>query len=582
MADPEVGLAWQDSKIGGETTGKDWSSSTSFPAQSPPEDSRHVSSELEKKSLDEGPRRDKDASSLDDANGIIELYLSFDTDLPAPYIEKLSDHARKNLPPAPSLAKFQSPLQWKSSRKTVILCLGCIGTCLTAFSAGGYSPGALQMEDEWHVSHTAILVGITMFTCGFGIAPMLLAPFSEINGRKPVFLITGILFALCQLFCAITRSYAGMLLARFFLGVGGSTFSTMVGGVVSDIYSARDRNAAMAVFSASAMFGTGLGPLICGFIAQHLSWRWQFYLQFIMDSTLVILIAVLFSETRGSVLLSRKGKALNAWYEKLEAAGCPGVCTPNSSPRRIRWKVASDEERASIVTMLRISISRPFHLLFTEPILFSFSLWVTFSWMVLYLTLAAIPLVYAEVYNFDIQSQGAMFASLCIAAILFTPITILQEKWAYKYNWFHFRQRSAAPEHRLIFSCVQSLLLPIGLFIFGWASRANISPAVGALGLMLATCGIFSIYLATFNYLADVYGVYASSALAAQSFCRNMAGGAIPLFTGAMYHKLGIGPASSVLGAIGLLLGVVPWVLLFWGERIRKRSPFAIGGKTGG
>jgi hypothetical protein len=39
------------------------------------------------------------------------------------------------------------------------------------------------MKEEWHVSTVAILCGITTFTSGFGVAPMVLAPFSEINGR---------------------------------------------------------------------------------------------------------------------------------------------------------------------------------------------------------------------------------------------------------------------------------------------------------------------------------------------------------------------------------------------------------------
>lgn len=81
--------------------------------------------------------------------------------------------------------------------------------------------------------------------------------------------------------------------------------------------------------------------------------------------------------------------------------------------------------------------------------------------------------------------------------------------------------------------------------------------------------------LATFNYLADVYHRYASSALAAQSFCRNMLGGAFPLITTQMYRKLTYGGASSLLGGIGAVLTIVPWVLVFYGPRIRKRSKFA-------
>jgi multidrug resistance protein len=514
---------------------------------------------------------------------IVYRYLDFDTELPNPLVSSLHQEQRDEIPPPPELKLLTNPFTWSPTHKTLILWICCLATSLTAYSAGSYSPAAQQMEDEWNVGRVAILVGITTFTVGFAIAPMVLAPFSEINGRKPVFIATGALFVVAQLCCGVTQSYAGLLVSRFFVGVGGSTFSTMVGGVVSDIYVATDRNTPMALFSGSALFGTGLGPMIGGFIAQNTTWRWAFYSQVIVDALLVGILAIAFRETRGGVVLSRKAKLLNKWYEKLERAGCPGQVLHLDSGRyatqRIRWKVAADEERASLATMIRVSISRPFHLLFTEPILFSFSLWVSFSWAVLYLTLAAIPLVFSEVYHFNVQAQGAVFASLAIASLLFTPVAIYQERFAHRHPFFQWPESPNAPEHRLLFACFESLLLPIGLFIFGWTCHPNISPAVPALGLGLATMGIFSIYLATFNYIADVYGQYASSGLAAQSFCRNITGGVLPLVTTAMFNHMGIGPASSLLGGIGILLGIVPWVLLYYGARVRGWSPFAVSGQ---
>jgi hypothetical protein len=52
-------------------------------------------------------------------------------------------------------------------------------------------------------------------------------------------------------------------------------------------------------------------------------------------------------------------------------------------------------------------------------------------------------------------------------------------------------------------------------------------------------------------------------------------GGVFPLITTQMYNKLGYGPASSLLGGIGTLLTIVPWILVFYGPRIRARSKFA-------
>lgn len=92
--------------------------------------------------------------------------------------------------------------------------------------------------------------------------------------------------------------------------------------------------------------------------------------------------------------------------------------------------------------------------------------------------------------------------------------------------------------------------MPIGLFWFGWTSYSSVPWIVPTLAIGCATMGIFSIYLATFNYLADTYHRYASSAIAAQSFCRNILGGVFPLVADAMFTNLGYPGASSLLGGI--------------------------------
>ncbi len=159
---------------------------------------------------------------------------------------------------------------------------------------------------------------------------------------------------------------------------------------------------------------------------------------------------------------------------------------------------------------------------------------------------------------------------MCIGALLSTILSIYQEKIAR-----HYGKLSSTPEGRLYFSCIESALLPIGLFWFGWSSFPSTHWIVPTIAVGVATMGIFSVYLAVFNYLADTYHRYASSALAAQSFCRNMLGGVFPLVTGAMFHRMTFAGASSFLGGVGAVLTIVPWVLVFFGPRIRARSRFA-------
>lgn len=140
---------------------------------------------------------------------------------------------------------------------------------------------------------------------------------------------------------------------------------------------------------------------------------------------------------------------------------------------------------------------------------------------------AAIPLVFSVSRGFNIQQSGAVFAALSFASILMTIISIGQESLLEKYlakttstSKLVTILRARTPEYRLFFTCIESVLLPVGLFWFGWTQFGHIPWIVPTLAVGCATMGIFSIYLATFNYLADTYHRYASSALAAQSFCK--------------------------------------------------------------
>lgn len=106
---------------------------------------------------------------------------------------------------------------------------------------------------------------------------------------------------------------------------------------------------------------------------------------------------------------------------------------------------------------------------------------------------------------------------MAAGALLATVLSIYQERIAMR-----FGKLSSTPEGRLYFACIESALLPVGLFWFGWTSFPSVPWIVPALAVGCATVGIFSIYLAVFNYLSDTYHRYASSALAAQSCCTLM------------------------------------------------------------
>lgn len=479
----------------------------------------------------------------------------------------------------PQTPKYANPFEWSAGYKMYLSILGFVANFSTTYAGGSYTSATDAMAEVWHVSRVAVLVGVTLYTVAFGLAPMLLAPFSELNGRRPVVVVSGVAFVVGVLFCAVTRLYVGMLLARVLVGIASSTYAVVIVGIVADIYTdARSRYISLSLFTSGAMFGTGFGPLISAFIVQNTHWRWLFGVLGIFCLAMVIVIVATFKETRGSVLLSRKAKALNRWYDAVESSlDSHVVQAEKGTPSRIRWKVKADEERQNIGQMMVISLTRPMWLLFTEPAIFFFSCWAGFAWSIMYAMLVVVPYTFQTVYGFDLQTSSAMFAAMCIATIIMTIVSRYHDGWA---AYFVAKEKLDTPEGILYPVAVEAALLPVGLFWYGWGAQQGAHWIVPALGLGCATMGMFAVYLAVFAYLAGAYKEYASSANAAQSMVRNLMGGAFPLFSQVMFQRLGFGGACSLLGGLGIVLTFVPWTLIFYGPKIRAKSKFAFRGDS--
>ncbi len=124
-----------------------------------------------------------------------------------------------------------------------------------------------------------------------------------------------------------------------------------------------------------------------------------------------------------------------------------------------------------------------------------------------------------------------------------------------------------------------SLLVPIGLFIYGWTAQYKthwIGPNIGA---AIFAAGVIVGFQCIQTYLVDSYVRYAASAIGAATVLRSSAGFGFQLFAPYMYAALDYGWGNSLLGFIALGLGIpAPFLLWFFGKKLRERSTLAAGG----
>ena len=231
----------------------------------------------------------------------------------------------------------------------------------------------------------------------------------------------------------------------------------------------------------------------------------------------------------------------------------------------------------TLANTLRRSLVRPFKLLGTQLIVQVLACYMAYLYGITYLVLSTFPGLWANEYHESIGIGGLSYISLGIGFFIGTQICAPISDRIYR-RLMKRNANAGRPEFRIPLMIPGSILVPIGLFIYGWTAQyhthwigPNIGAAVFALGVIMG-------FQCIQTYLVDAYTLYAASAIASATVLRSFAGFGFPLFAPSMYNALDYGWGNSLLGFIAIGLGVpAPILLWFFGNKLRERSPFAAG-----
>ncbi|KAL2149226.1 hypothetical protein VTH82DRAFT_8574 [Thermothelomyces myriococcoides] len=449
-----------------------------------------------------------------------------------------------------------NPKNWTMRKKWINIGVLSFSTFVTPLGSSMFAPGIPQILEEFNeTSNTVATFIMSIYILGFAFGPLIIAPLSEIYGRSPLYYAGTALFTIFSICVAVSKNIGMLMAFRFLMGLAGCVPTTIGSGSIADMVPVEMRGRAMAVWALGPLLGPCIGPVAGGFLIRAAGWRWVFWLLAIVAGIITIVTFLTLKESYAPVILERKAQRLR------KETGNPHLRSALAS------KASSPAEK------FKIAIARPLKLLCLTPVVTLAALYVAVTYGILYLLFSTFSLVYPRYYGFGEGETGLVFIPSAIGMLsginIFGALSDRLVKSKMSEGQRH------RPELRLspFFTVPAGLLIPTGLFIYGWTIEYHVHWIAPMIGVCVFAFGLMGIMMCIQNYLLDVYLQSAASVTAALAILRSLAGALLPLCALHMYQELGLGWGNSLLGFIAL--GLVPIPLLFYvfGPRLVKRFP---------
>ncbi len=140
-------------------------------------------------------------------------------------------------------------------------------------------------------------------------------------GRKRVYVWGIALFAAASLWCGLAGSTAELIVARAVKGVGAALLVPGSLALIGANFTADKRGAAIGTWSAATAITMAFGPVLGGWLAENVSWRWIFYLNLPIAVLVIVITQRFVPESRNE----SDTQPLDWWGAGLSVIGLGGV-----------------------------------------------------------------------------------------------------------------------------------------------------------------------------------------------------------------------------------------------------------------
>ncbi|WP_433562266.1 MFS transporter [Nocardia sp. CA-151230] len=188
-----------------------------------------------------------------------------------------------------------------SRRKTIILITCCLSLLISSMDATIVNVAIPAIRDDLGAPLSRLQWIVDVYTLSLASLLMLSGAAADRFGRKRVFRIGLITFALGSLLCSIAPTIEILIGARFVQAVGGSMLNPVAMSIITTTFTGRvERARAVGVWGAVVGISTALGPMVGGVLIDSLGWQSVFWINLPIVAVALALTTVYVPESKSA------------------------------------------------------------------------------------------------------------------------------------------------------------------------------------------------------------------------------------------------------------------------------------------
>lgn len=166
----------------------------------------------------------------------------------------------------------------KPSSEKWVLTATILGSSMAFIDGTVVNVALPALQNALHASVSQIQWVMEIYALSLAALLLVGGALGDLYGRRFIFLIGVFIFSAASIWCGLATTISHLIIARAIQGVGAALLVPGSLALISASFSEESRGQAIGTWSGFTAITTAIGPVLGGWLIQHASWRWIFFL----------------------------------------------------------------------------------------------------------------------------------------------------------------------------------------------------------------------------------------------------------------------------------------------------------------